>query len=74
MLAALFLFLSQEAKANLHGRDCPGRVVLWVNPIGAMALMLGTTFPRPGMGGYYAAKFSRMPYRSPACRFKQANL
>ncbi|KAG8216942.1 cytochrome P450 [Butyriboletus roseoflavus] len=45
-------------KANFHGRGCPGRVVLWLNPSGAVALVLGTTFPRPGMGGYYAGKFS----------------
>ena len=41
-------------------RDCPGRVVLWINPVGAITHTLGTAFPRPGMGGYWGAKFSCM--------------
>lgn len=51
-----------DAKTNVHGRDCPGRVALWFNPFSAVALVLGTTFPRPGMCGYYAGKFSCMPF------------
>ncbi|KAG9309961.1 cytochrome P450 [Chiua virens] len=39
-------------------KDYPGGEVIWLNPLGAMALMLGTTFPRPGMTGYKGAKFS----------------
>ncbi|KAF8545749.1 hypothetical protein OG21DRAFT_1382933, partial [Imleria badia] len=37
---------------------CPGRVLLWINPFSPLALTLDATFPRPGMGGYYAGKFS----------------
>ncbi|KAG9309955.1 cytochrome P450 [Chiua virens] len=39
-------------------KDYPGREVIWLNPLGAMSLILGTTFPRPGMTGYQGAKFS----------------
>ena len=39
-------------------RDYPGRVLLWLKPFSPQAIVLGATFPRPGMGGYYAGKFS----------------
>ncbi|KAF8137618.1 cytochrome P450, partial [Boletus edulis] len=42
-------------------KDCPGRILLWFNPFGTMFYVLGNKFLRPGMGGYFAAKFS--PYK-----------
>ena len=53
----IYIVVSRLTSTN---RDYPGCVPLWLNPFNAVALVLGTTFPRPGMAGYYAGKFSCM--------------
>ncbi|KAH0826717.1 cytochrome P450 [Lanmaoa asiatica] len=50
------VLLVQTAFAKM--KNCPGRVALWLAPFSPMAFALGVTFPRPGMAGYYAGKFS----------------
>jgi cytochrome P450 len=63
-LVALVVFKFTVEKALLirtafaRIKDYPGRVPLWLNPFGAVALVLGNSFPRPGMVGHYAGKFS----------------